>query len=156
MTTYQSNDNDEWIVSTIIKWIVFIPGFFISLAIFQMLLGQIVLTIVNDYFLENASLQHRFIVSQIYLNGVCVAASIYFSCTIAPRWRSWIAIIYLFVIIFLIPSRLTYAQQDPMYYGDYAWKSPFLTTIFVLSAVIPLGLILLEEKREKRRRLEEV
>lgn len=132
---------EGWDWDNILKWIMVLPAFLIVFIFLRLFISIPVkgLVIVE---IAGRNLQMWFALEHLYNDLICVAAAVYFSCLLAPKFRISISLIYMLLIFARIPNQLSIVQSDGMYGGDHPWKIPYLITLYILSGLIPFLLLL--------------
>lgn len=123
------------------KWLFVLPAFLICFIVLSVFKYAADLILIHP--LVGRNLQLEFILDHIYFDLFCVGASLYFSCLVAPKFRVRLALIYTVLILFATPRRLELAESEG-FYGYYPWKISLLISLYVLSCLIPILLLLRE------------
>lgn len=135
-----------------LKFILVLPAFVLTL-LFLRVFFIIPFSMMVILPLSGQSLQVVFAVEHLYKDFFCVAASIYFSCLMAPKFRMQISIFYMLIFILMIPRQLEFALTEGASYGNHAWKTPYLITLYILSGLIPFLFFLKERIFSDKSRL---
>lgn len=134
-------------VGNTIRWFLFVPSFFgayVLMALFRYPVDYFVIGWFSRF-----SLQTKFIMDHLYSDFICIGFAVFVSCMFAPGWRVRIAAIYMVFVLIAIPGQLK-TDLVNNYYGYQPWKLPFLISCYVAAAVIPLLIMVLQQRMQKK------